>query len=101
MEDRRFGHSDILISAAVIEEVSALLLHHAFYEHNIGRLADFLPLFFWLEDGVIGSPKELARILTVEDSNASAIDKLFVRAVVNENNSAWCEDGGRTRFGHP
>ncbi len=80
--------------------ISAVVLHHAFYEHNIGHLANFLPLFFWLEDGVITSPNELARIFAIKDRHAGAVRELVVGAVVNENNSGWCEDGSRSGLGH-
>lgn len=85
MEERRLGHSHIFVSSAVVEQVAFAALHHALDEYNIGHLAGLLPVFFWLEDGLIGSPKQFSWILAIKDRHAGAVDELVVSAVVNEN----------------
>ena len=100
MQDRRFGHSYVFVSCTVVEQIALAAFHHAFHEHNIGHLADFFPVLFRLQDGPIATPKQFPWILAIEDRDAGALHELIVRAVIDENNSVRCKNGGRSGLRH-
>ena len=85
----RCRHPYVLVCAAVIEQISIPLLHHAFHENYVGDLTDFLPILLGREYRLIASPEQLPGIVAVEDRNPGAIHQLVVRAVVDQNDSVW------------
>src|SRR5690349_6593048 len=77
----RFGHPDILVSASVVEEPALVRLHQSFHEHDVGHLADLLPLFLGFKDWRIGAGQHFARIVLVEKHPPGAINKMVVGPV--------------------
>ena len=94
-------HAYVLVCAAVVEQKSIALLHHAFHENDVGDLPGLLPIFFGRENRFITSPEQLPRIVAVEDRDPGAIYQPVVRAVVDQNDSVARDDGRRPRLGDP
>lgn len=97
----RCRHPYVLVCAAVVEQKSIALLHHAFHKNYVGDLPGFFPIFFGRENRLIASPEQPSWVVAVEDCNSSAIDQLVVCPVVNQNNSVARDDGRRARLGNP
>src|ERR1700751_5371361 len=96
----RFSDADVLVCAAIIEQIMVAPLHRAFNEYYIRNLADFLPRFFGREDWLIAPPDQFSRIITVKHRNCRAIDEFVICAVVNQKDSIGSHDRSRPRFRH-
>src|SRR6202043_4119918 len=97
----RLRYPDVLVSPAVVEQISIPLSHHALHEHDVGNLAYFFPIFLGREYGGITSPEQFPGIVPIEDRNPGTVYKFVVGAVIDENDSIWRDDGRGTRLGNP
>src|SRR5260370_33943587 len=95
-----FRHAHIFVGAAVVKEPAIALSRHPLNKYNVRHLANLLPFFFRGEDGLIGSRDEFSRIVAVKHRDASAIDEIVVRAVVDEYDAARRKDRRRARLDH-
>src|SRR2546428_2805208 len=97
---RSLGDSHVFVCRAVVTQ-KAVLPHHLYHSLNknyIRHLADFLPFFFWGEDGLVGARNQFAGIVAVENGDTSAVHKMVVGAVVDEQDAARGEERRGTGF---
>src|SRR5207249_7154688 len=64
-----FGHSHILVGAAVVKQKPIAMADHALYEDDVGDLANLLPFLFRRKDGCVGPRDQFAGIVSVEDGD--------------------------------
>src|SRR5207245_11051687 len=97
---RSLGDAHEFVCRAVVTQ-KAVLPHHLYHSLNknyIRHLADFLPFFFWGEDGLVGARNQFAGIVAVENGDTSAVDKMVVGAVGDEQDAARGEEWRGTGF---
>src|SRR4029077_14954790 len=91
-----FGYTYEFVSPAVVEEEAVGILQHSLDKYDVGNLAYFFPFELRLEKGLHGAVEKLARILAIEDRDASAINEIVVGAIVDQHNSFRGENRRRT-----
>jgi hypothetical protein len=95
---RGLDEAHIFICPAVIKEPAILLWNHTLHKDDVGDLADHFPFFFWGENRRIGTIEDLSGIVRIEDSDARAVYKMVVGAVVDEDDALWREYWRRAGF---
>src|SRR6516162_1602340 len=82
-----FYYTDVLVSSAVIKEISVAAPYHTLDKDDIGYLTNFFPFFPRPKNRLFATIKQSPRIFAIEDRNCGAINQLVIGAVVDQNNT--------------
>src|SRR6516164_73677 len=94
----RLRHSDVLVGAAIVEEVTFTAIKRAFDEHDIWNLPNLFPFLLRSKGRLFAPVEDLARIFAIEDCHCGTVDEFVVGPVVDEDDALWCQDRRGTRL---